>query len=84
MSYKDTLTLYEELVAAGIPDEQAKIIAHQQGGVVDEMIGTRLGKTMHEIDIKLTKIDSSMNWMKGIGGTIVVAIIGNIVAVLTR
>ena len=51
MSYKDTLTLYEELVATGIPDSQAKIMAHQQGGVVDEMnnSGTRMDKTMYEI-----------------------------------
>lgn len=86
MSYKDTLTLYEELVATGIPDSQAKIMAHQQGEVVSEMnnIGTILDKTMHEINIKLANIDTSMNWMKGIGATLAVAIIGNIVAIIMK
>lgn len=79
MAYKDTLTLYEELVSTGIPDSQAKILAHQQGGIIDEMnsIGTRL-------EIKLTRIDSSMDWIKGIGATLAVAIIGNIVAIIMK
>lgn len=41
MSYKDTLTLYEELVATGIPDAQAKIQAHQQGNLADEIGGVK-------------------------------------------
>ncbi len=55
MSYKDTLTIYEELVASGIPEGQAKILAHQQGALVDVMngIGFRLDRSLQEMKATL-------------------------------
>lgn len=35
---KDSLTLYEELIAAGVSDAQAKVQAHQLGSVNDGFI----------------------------------------------
>jgi len=65
MSYKDTLTLYEELVATGIPDAQAKIMAHQQGAVIDVMngIGFRLDKSLQEMQTTLAKHDTTLKLM---------------------
>jgi len=41
MAYKDTLTLYEELVSTGTPEAQAKITAHQMGDLGDIMMEIR-------------------------------------------
>ena len=57
---KDTLTLYEDLVASGIPDAQAKIQAHQLGGVTDV----------------LEEIKKDLFWMRVIGGGMVIACFG--------
>ena len=59
--HKDTLTLYEELVASGVPDEQAKIQAHQLGGVTDI----------------LEDIKKDLFWMRIIGGAMIVAFLSN-------
>jgi len=88
------LTLYEELVATGISDEQAKIIAHQQGALSDETGGRysdlnqKLDKTIHEFHLKLdttfSTVETNMAWIKNIGMAIVAAIIANIVAVYLK
>lgn len=72
MSYKDTLTLYEELVASGVPDEQAKVQAHQLGG-----IGTYVGDAINEVNRKLEKIDKDLIWMRVIGAAMIVAFLSN-------
>jgi hypothetical protein len=61
MKHKDTLTLYEELVASGISDTQAKIQAHQLGGVTD----------------CLEEIKKDMWWMRAIGAAMTVAFFSN-------
>ena len=67
-TYKDTLTLYEELVASGVPDAQAKIQAHQLGGINDAMD--------RQTDI-LEDIKKDLFWMRIIGGAMIVAFLSN-------
>ena len=69
MSYKDTLTLYEELVATGVPDAQAKIQAHQLGALADEL---------NDIGPRLDKIDANMKWMMLIGGVMAASFFSNV------
>ena len=71
-NYKDTLTLYEELVASGVPDDQAKVQAHQLGG-----IGTYVGDAISEVNRKLEKIDKDLIWMRVIGAAMIVAFLSN-------
>jgi hypothetical protein len=68
MAYKDTLTLYEELVATGTPIEQAKIIAHQQGALVEEM---------GSIEKTLNRIEKDLFWMRYIGAGMIAAFMAN-------
>lgn len=80
MLYKDTLTLYEELTASGVPEDQAKIQAHQIGS-----LGDCLSNSIHSLETKLetrflsidtrfasiekiiSKLDKDMFWMRVIG-----------------
>lgn len=64
MAYKDTLTLFEELVATGVPEAQAKIQAHQLGGVTDEF-----GKIRNVLE----RIEKDLFWMRIIGGAMTFA-----------
>jgi hypothetical protein len=73
MAYKDTLTLYEELVSTGTPVEQAKILAHQQGGLVEEM---------GSIEITLKQIEKDLFWMRSIGAGLMAAYIANLGAII--
>ncbi len=68
MAYKDTLTLYEELIAKGTPEPEAKTIAHQLGGVND---------VMQEIRDEMHGIRKDMMWMRVIGGAMTLAFVGN-------
>lgn len=67
MSYKDTLTLYEELVATGTPEPEAKTIAHQLGALGSEVVNTcneikeQLNKMDSKIDSKIDQLRSDMN-----------------------
>lgn len=69
MAYKDTLTLYEELVAKGVPEEQAKIQAHQLGGVSEAMD--------RQTDV-LQEIKKDLFWMRIIGGAMIVTFLSNV------
>lgn len=69
---KDTLTLYEELVATGISDAQAKIQAHQMGAM-----GDHLGNAINGLNTRLDKIEMDMFWMRIIGGAMTVAFFSN-------
>lgn len=60
MKIRDTLTLYEELIAMGVPDNQAKIQAHQHGDVID----------------LLQKIEKDLFWMRAIGAGMIIACFG--------
>ena len=61
-TYKDTLTLYEELVASGVPEGQAKVQAHQFGSVGDYMGNAinDMNAKFVEMDRKLEKIDKDL------------------------
>lgn len=73
MSQKDTLTLYEDLINTGVPEEQAKIQAHQLGSLGDEV-----NNTCKEIKVHLIKIEKDMYWMRVIGASLVLCFMSNI------
>jgi hypothetical protein len=66
MAYKDTLTLYNELIATGIPEAQAQIQAKQNGDVTDILV----------------KIEKDLSWMRVIGAGMVAAYVANLGAIL--
>jgi len=76
MTYKDTLTLYDELVATGTPSEQAKIIAHQQGALASDMENGFNG-----LNFTLKKIEKDLSWMRIIGAGMVAAYLTNVAAI---
>ena len=78
-TYKDTLTLYEELVASGVSEGQAKVQAHQLGSVGDYMGNAinDMNAKFVEMDRKLEKIDKDLIWMRIIGGAMIVAFLSN-------
>jgi len=78
-TYKDTLTLYEELVASGVPEGQAKVQAHQLGSVGDYMGNAinNMNAKFVEMDRKLEKIDKDLIWMRVIGAAMIVAFLSN-------
>lgn len=57
MSYKDTLELYDELIAGGCSEAQARVQAKQLGSVGNI----------------LDKIDKDLLWMRVIGAGMIVA-----------
>ncbi len=63
MEIKDSLTIYNELKASGVQEEQAQMQGKQLGGVYDVV----------------KKLDKDMFWMRIIGAAIVAAILSNIV-----
>lgn len=90
-TYKDTLTLYEEFIATGVPESQAKIQAHQLGAV-----STYVGDAIHQINERMTtkfnemdermdnkfnevdrKLDKDLVWMRVIGAAMIVAFLSN-------
>lgn len=81
MQVKDTLTLYEELVATGVPDDQAKIQAHQLGGIAS-MLSTSIDEFKQSMDSFKSEIRSDYKWIMRIGGFISITLIGMIVKVV--
>jgi len=62
MAYKDSLTLYNELISTGVSEEQAQIQAQQMGSVTDILV----------------KIEKDLMWMRVIGGAMVFAFLANL------
>ena len=58
-AYKDTLELYDELIAGGCTEKQARVQARQLGSV---------GTILDSMNSKLDKIDKDLIWMRVIGG----------------
>ncbi len=56
MAYKDNLTLYEEMIATGVPKEQASLAAHQLGSLGDLVVST-----CNEIKEQLANLRADMN-----------------------
>jgi len=94
MSYKDTLTLYEELVDSGVSDAQAKIVAHQHGELGDELantckglredmrgIKTDLNNMDKKMDLTVIELKTEMKWMRIIGGAMTFAFLANFIKV---
>ena len=85
MAYKDNLTLYEEMIAIGVPKEQASLQAHQLGSLGGEVVSTcnEIKEQIIELksDMKLSnsELKADMKWMKGIGYLMIVVFIANFV-----
>jgi flagellar biosynthesis/type III secretory pathway protein FliH len=77
MSYKDALTLYEELVATGTEEGQAKAMAHQMSSLSDEM-GGRYNELSARLDKRLDSIDSNLKWMMIVGGVMAASFFSNV------
>ncbi len=73
MAYKNALTLYNELIATGIPEAQAQIQAQQQGDLVEEM---------GSIDKTLKQIEKDLFWMRSIGAGMIAAYLTNLAAIV--
>jgi len=72
MSYKDTLELFDELVAMGTPEHQARAQAKQLGAVTDFLVTMK-----NEVNNKLDKIDRDLIWMRVIGGAMTLAFLSS-------
>ena len=70
--YKDTLTLYEELIAAGTSEAAAKIQAHQLGEVGNALSG--LTTALNEFKVSIEK---DMFWMRIIGAAMIITFFSN-------
>jgi hypothetical protein len=81
MAYKDTLTLYEELVVTGVPEEQAKMIAHQHGRLGDSVTNTcnEIKDQLVKIDISIIEIKTEMKWMRNIGAGMIMIFLANFI-----
>jgi hypothetical protein len=64
MSYKDTLELYDELMAGGCTETQARVQAKQLGSI---------GTVLDSMNTKLDKIDKDLVWMRVIGAAMTLA-----------
>lgn len=72
MQYKDTLTLFDELVAAGTPEAQARAQAQQLGA-----IGDNFSNSIAKIETVLGKLEKDSIWMRIIGAAMTVAFLSN-------
>lgn len=92
MAYKDNLTLYEEMISAGVPKEQASLHAHQLGSLGDLVVSTcneikeqlvnlRTDMNLSNAELKadMNLIKSDMRWIKGIGYTTIALFLGNLI-----
>ena len=73
MSYKDTLKLYDELIAGGCTEPQARVQAEQLGAV-----GNVLDELKQEMRLGFQKLDKDIYWMRLIGAAMIVTFLGNI------
>lgn len=72
MSYKDTLELYDELIAGGCTDAQARVQAKQLGA-----LGNYVGDVIGSINNRLDKIDKDLVWMRVIGAAMTFAFLSS-------
>ena len=68
MSYKDTLALYDDLVAGGCTEAQARVQAKQLGGVAE---------AISEHNDVMRKIEKDLFWLRIIGGAMALAFLSN-------
>ncbi|MGC1176698.1 MAG: hypothetical protein WA843_01390 [Candidatus Saccharimonadales bacterium] len=73
MSYKDTLTLYDELIAKGTSEAQARAQAEQLG-----QLGTYVGNMVNDVKMELIEIKKDLRWMYILGAAMTVAFFSNI------
>ncbi len=83
MQYKDTLQLFDELVATGVPDAQARIQAQQLGSMgnyIGDVISS-VNEKLDKLEIDLSEIRKDLSWMRIIGAAMTVAFFSNILLV---
>ena len=74
MIYKDTLKLYDELLAGGCTEVQARTQANQLGGM-----GEFLDDVRKDFDEQMGGLKKDLQWMRLIGAAMIVTFLGNIV-----
>ena len=75
METKDTLELYDNLIAGGCSESQARVQATQLGAMgtaLSNSIDSVFGQ-LRRIDSKLDKMDKDMFWMRAIGAGMIVS-----------
>jgi hypothetical protein len=71
---KDTLKLYDELIAGGCTESQARVQATQMG-----YVSYTITSALSNIEKDLKAIEKDLIWMKIIGGAMSVTFFGNLV-----
>jgi len=83
MAYKDTLSIYKELLATGMPEAQADIQSHQMGSLADSLVGrfeamdARFETLDAKLELSLQGISKDLKWMRIIGGAMTLAFLAN-------
>lgn len=79
MDHKDTLALYDALLAGGCTEPQARVQAAQLGAMGDSLSRSidNVDNRLRQIDKRLISIDKDMLWMRAIGAAMIVAFFSN-------
>lgn len=83
MQYKDTLTMYEELISTGMPEGQAKVAAHQWGEMGDTLgnaiygIREDLKELKNDVKTQFIELKKDMFWVRIIGAALFAAMLTN-------
>ena len=90
MSHKDTLKLYDDLLAGGCTEAQARVQAEQLGSMgsfleaaVNKLgenidhLNDKMDKISERTDRRMDKIDADMFWMRAIGAAMTFAFFSN-------
>ena len=85
MSYKSPLVLYNELIAAGVPEAQAQIQAQQDGELGDRYqdLNEKIEKTIQGTNGRLDKIEKDLYWMRNIGAGLMAVYIANLAGLIS-
>jgi hypothetical protein len=70
---KGTLQMYDELLAGGCTESQARVQANQLGEALDTF-----SKAINDFNKELTEIKGELKWMRIIGSAMVVAFLANL------
>lgn len=79
MSYKDTLKLYDELIAGGCTEAQARVQAEQLGsvGTVLDQFKSDIKDFKTDMDNRFNGLEKDLFWMRVIGGAMAFAFLGS-------
>ena len=70
---KGTLQMYDELLAGGCTDGQARVQANQLGAA-----GDSFSKAINDFNKEITEIKGELKWMRIIGSGMILAFLANL------